>query len=442
MNAVSVMELELGDVQGCEIVHGGLGPADELEGAVLLQQHLGGAELTVVVVAHGVAVGAGIVDDQNIPHVDLGQAALNGELVVVLAQAAGDVVHMVQDGVLLAQHGDVVVGAVHGRAHQVGGAGIQADVLPVDVLLVEHGGHQVAVGRQHEPAQLGKDGHIPQPRRGHDLLVAHPHPVADGLDVAPGLLGAVVHADAAGEVDEGEVRAGGVAQPHRQTEQLGGQLGIILIGGGIGGQEGMDAEMLGAQLLEAVDGAGHLILGHAVLGVPGHVHDGVAQAEGAAGVIAQANRLGHRAKACQEIHMGGIVQIDVGPQLTGLLHILAGGDVGGEHHIVTGDAHSLGQQELRVRGAVAAAALLMENLQDVGVGGSLHREKFLEALVPGEGLFQSPGVGTDARFVVNMEMGGDLSRDFPGLFQGQKCCFFHDLCLFSSWTRRSQGIIF
>ena len=306
-------------------------------------------------------MGAGVVDDYQVPHVDLGQAPLDGELVVVLAKAAGDIVHMVQDGVLLAQHGDVVVSAVHGRTHQVGGAGVQADVLPVDVLLVEHGGYQMAEGRQHEPAQLGINRHIAHARGIHDLLIAHPHSVADGLDVAPGLLGAIVHADAAGEIDEGEVRPGGVAQPHRQAEQLAGKLRVIFIGGGVGGQEGVDAEVLGSQLHQAVDGTGHLILGHAVLGVPGPVHEGVAQAEGPAGVEAQANCLRHRAQPRQKIHMGGVVQVDVGTQLPGLFHVLAGGDVGGEHHIVTGDAHGLRQQELGIGGAVAAAALFVEN---------------------------------------------------------------------------------
>ena len=44
------------------------------------------------------------------------------------------------------------------------------------------------------------------------------------------------------------------------------------------GQEGMDAEVLHALLAQGQEGTGHLILGHAVLGIPGHIHDGVADA--------------------------------------------------------------------------------------------------------------------------------------------------------------------
>ena len=81
----SAVEFELGKVEGSEIIAGLLCPADQLEGAVLLQKHLGRAELTVIVISHGEAMGSGIMDHQNITHIDLRQAALDGEFVVILA---------------------------------------------------------------------------------------------------------------------------------------------------------------------------------------------------------------------------------------------------------------------------------------------------------------------------------------------------------------------
>ena len=130
-------ELELGHIKGGEIVRGSFGTADQLEAAIFPQQHFGAAKLAVVVVAHGMAVGAGVMDHQDITDIDGGQAPLDGELIVILAQTAGHIIDMVQNGVLLAQDGDMVVSTVHGRTHQVGSAGIQTDVLLVDVLLLE-----------------------------------------------------------------------------------------------------------------------------------------------------------------------------------------------------------------------------------------------------------------------------------------------------------------
>ena len=57
---------------GSEVVLGGFGPADEADGAVLLKEELSGAQPAVVLVAHSVAVGAGVVDDQQVADLNLG----------------------------------------------------------------------------------------------------------------------------------------------------------------------------------------------------------------------------------------------------------------------------------------------------------------------------------------------------------------------------------
>ena len=59
----------------------------------------------------------GVVDVDDIADFDFRQHTVDSKLVVVLAQAAGDVVLVVTGGILLAKHCNVMVGAVHGRAH-------------------------------------------------------------------------------------------------------------------------------------------------------------------------------------------------------------------------------------------------------------------------------------------------------------------------------------
>ena len=115
------------------------------------------------------------------------------------------------------------------------------------------------------------------------------------------------------------------------------------------------------QLLIAVD---HLLLGHAILGVAGLVHDlealfALAQTEGAARVVAAEDVLGHACHPLQELHHGGVVQIDIGTQLVGLLHILHGGLVGGEHDVAAGKTASLAEHQLGQGGAVHTAALFL-----------------------------------------------------------------------------------
>ena len=72
-------------VERGKIIARAFGAADELGRAIGTQQHLGGAQTAVVVIAHGVAMRAGIVDHEQVAHVDMRQLAINGELVIVLA---------------------------------------------------------------------------------------------------------------------------------------------------------------------------------------------------------------------------------------------------------------------------------------------------------------------------------------------------------------------
>ena len=58
-------------VERGKVVARALGAADEVGRAIGAQQDLGGAQTAVVVVAHGVAMRAGIVDHEHITHVDL-----------------------------------------------------------------------------------------------------------------------------------------------------------------------------------------------------------------------------------------------------------------------------------------------------------------------------------------------------------------------------------
>ena len=129
----------------------------------------------------------------------------------------------------------------------------------------------------------------------------------------------------------------------------------------------------------------------------------------------------------QKLHHGGVVQIDVGAQLVGLLHILHGGLVGGEHDIAAGKAAGLAQHQLGQGGAVHAAALFLQDLQDDGVGQRLDGKILPEALVPAEGLVDAAGVLTDALFVVDVERGGHVLDDLLGLLFGQKRSLFHNI---------------
>ena len=273
-----------------EIVVGGFGAADQLYRPVLFQQQLGAAEPPVILVAHGEAVGAGVVDVEQVALVDLRQHPVNGELIVVLAQAAYYVILVVAGGMLLAHDRDMVIRAVHGGAHQVGGAGVHADVFLIGVLLMGGGGHQRAVGRQHKPTHFGKQLHISHASGNQNLLELLPNALADGKNVVFLLIRAIGNANAAGEVDEVNVTAGFLLKIHGQLEQNPRQRRVIVVGDGIGGQKGVNAKVLCAHAFELLKALIELLGGEAILGIAGGVHDlkallGGGQLEHTTGII-------------------------------------------------------------------------------------------------------------------------------------------------------------
>ena len=234
------------------------------------------------------------------------------------------------------------------------------------------------------------------------------------------------------------MHAGGLLDADSQLEEDACQLRIIGVRDGVGGEEGVDAKILGtlcSQLLVAVD---HLLLGHAVLGVAGLVHDlealfALAQLEHAAGIKAAGDLFGDIADGIlQKVDVGDVVQVDGGPQLGGQGKLLSGGVVGREHDLVPGKSAAVGHHQLGEGGAVHAASLLPQDLQDLGVWGGLDGEELPVAGVPGESLVQAAGILPDSLFIIDMKRCGIFFCDLFDHFFGNKCLFFHKylLCIY------------
>ena len=331
-------------VERGKVIARALGAADKVGRAVGAQQHLGGAQAAVVVVAHGVAMRTGIMDYKQVTHVDMRQLAIDSELVVVLAQIARDVIG-VRDGrcglvgaARLTHHRDVVVSAIHGGTNEVDGTGVHADIVLVDLLLVDSLGDQAAVGAHHKAAHLSADGHIAHAGGNQDLVVCRVYSLADGANVVGLLLGQVGDADAAGQIDEGDVCAGLALQAYGKLKEDARELGVVVVGDGVAGKECVDAKVLGALGLEHAEGLEELLGGHAIFGVARVVHDAVGELEQAAWIKAAADRLGDGPRnALKEPDVADVVKVDDGTQLVGELKVGSRCVVGREHDVVSRD---------------------------------------------------------------------------------------------------------
>ena len=394
-------------VERGKVVARALGATNEICRAIGAKQDLGGSQASVVVVAHGVAVRAGIVDHKQVAHVDMRQLAIDVELVVVLAQIARDVVD-VRDGryglvvaTRLANYRNVVVSAIHGRADQIDGTCVDTDIVLIDLLFVDGLGDQAAVGAHHKAAHLGADGHIAHAGRNQNLVVGCVYALADGVDVVSLLLGQVGDTHTAGQIDKGDMCAGLALQAHGKFKEDACELGIVVVSDGVTGKEGMDAKILGALGLEHAESLKELLGGHAVLGVAGVIHDAVGELEQSARIKAAAYRLGDRARnALKELDMADVVKVDDGTQLAGELKVGSRRVVGREHDVVAGDTQRAGDHELGIARAIAAAAVFVEDGDECRVRVGLDGKVLLKARVPRKGVAHLLHVAADARLVV------------------------------------------
>ena len=364
-------------------------------------------------------MGAGVVDHQQIAHGDLGQLALDGELVAVLAQGADDVVGLRGGGGFLAQHGDVVVGAVHAGAHEVGHGGVHADVGTVGVLPAEGAGDEPAVGAGDGAAAFHVDGERIEAGGDDELVVPGARAAGDGGIVHGPLFGPVGDADAAAGVDEGNADAEAVLELDGQLEQHAGGFDVVLGVEFVGDDHGVQAERLHAEVAGAGVGGEELVAGEAVLGLLGMADDGVARL-GRAGVVAETEGFGQGTGGGDErVDVRDIIEVDDGAELAGLAEFGVGGFVGGEHDAVAGQADGLAEAEFGEGGAIGAAALGGEELQDEGIGRGLDGEEFAEGGEDGKRLVQALRVLPDRRLVVEVEGGGEALREGFGLFAGE-----------------------
>ena len=352
-------------------------------------------------------MGTAVVNHHQIPILDFRQCPVNGEFIVILAQRAGYVIDVIAGGIPFSAHRDVMIGSVHGRPHQVGGAGIQPYIMLIGVLVVGGMGNQPAVRAGHPAAKLGFDSHAAFWK---NFLVGLANPFPYQGDVRLFLLRPVRNAHAAGKVGEGEGQPGFRSQLLAASKEDLCQCRIISIVNGIGRQERMETKLLCPQGLQSFQSFLQLRIGEAVLRLPRIAHNGAADLEISARVIPAADAFRDTAVLFQNVDMGNIIQIHISPQCPGMVELLIRHGIGRKHNIPTVEAAGICQGQLRIAGAVHTAAFLLEDAQNGRVRQCLDSKIFLKILTPGKSLVQCPGILSNAVLIIKMKRGGVLGR--------------------------------
>ena len=97
-------------------------------------------------------------------------------------ERAGHIIGVIAGRVLLSHDSDMVISAVHGRAHQVYCAGVYADILFIGMLFMNGLCHQTAVGAHHKAAELRINRHVAHAGRHKHFFINLAHAFSDAAD--------------------------------------------------------------------------------------------------------------------------------------------------------------------------------------------------------------------------------------------------------------------
>ena len=221
------------------------------------------------------------------------------------------------------------------------------------------------------------------------------------------------------------MHAGLLLNLNGQLEQDAGERRIILVCDRVGREERMNAEVLDTLLLHVLERLDELLAGHAVLGLLRGVHDLVFENEVAARIETAGHGFLPLADLVVVVEVGDVIKVYDGVEVACELEILVGRHVRGEHDVVTGDAAGAAELKLGIARAVAAEALLAEDLHQTRGRGRLDREVFLVARVPCKRRLYLACVLADRLFIIDMKRRRVGLADFLRLFEGQKRFLFH-----------------
>mmetsp|Transcript_95586 Transcript_95586/g.276077 ORF Transcript_95586/g.276077 Transcript_95586/m.276077 type:complete len:306 (+) Transcript_95586:285-1202(+) len=305
-------------------------------------------------------MGPGVVDHRNVAHLRLDiQPAVDGELVIVFAQAAHNVEHrLLCDEVpgvvcglgvpcreiwpllVVAKDADVVVRVVHAWPHEVRHASVNADVVLVDPLPVHYAGDEETMRAGDVAPALGNDFHRSEPLGFDELRVDLADAVAHARHIHDRLLGPVRDADAAAEVDHLNPDAQLFVDLDGQAEQHPRRFQELVHLQATRDDHGVEAETLDAELLALFIALQQLRRRAPKLGFLRVTDDDVSSAAGA-GVEAKADHLGKAIAPMQKVDVREIVEIDDRAELLGLLELLQWRVVAGEHDLFPCEPHLL-----------------------------------------------------------------------------------------------------
>jgi len=265
-------------------------------------------------------------------------------------------------------------------------------------------GDQVAVGTCDHTTILHEEVEWIEPGWFDHRFVSPAYFIREDIDVHRLVFRFIGNADPTADINELYTDIQGCFYLDGELEKHLGRIDEVVGVQLVGGDHGMHTETLDSLVPNDFVAFENLGLGEAVFRLFRFADDGVALSQGT-GVVAEAKKLGDAHIFFQIGDMADIIEIDDGTQLFRLLILHVGGIVGAEHDLFPAKSDFFGQDKFGKGAAVRAEALLLEDLENIGIRCGFHGKEFPESRRPGKGGVQFSCVFTDCLFIVDMKRG-------------------------------------
>ena len=273
--------------------------------------------------------------------------------------------------------------------------------------------NKAAVRSHHKTAQLRINSNISHSCRNKNLFIDFTHTLSDHADIIRLLIRAVWNTDTAGKINKTDVRAGFLLKLHCKLKHNLCKHWVILICYSIAGKKRMNTKILRAFFFQNTECLKNLICCHSILGIPGIIHNIIADLEHTARIVTTAD--GFWNSSCSTLHsinVSDIVQVDNSANLIRITKLLFRCVIGRKHDISFSAAKSLCHHKLCHGRTVAATAILLKDLDQIWIGSCFYRKKLLKSFVPAKGFLQRLCIFADSFFIIKMKRCGKLRFNF------------------------------
>ena len=149
-----------------------------------------------------------IMDHQQIPFVNPRHHTVNGKLIIIFTQRSYYIIFVITFPILFPHHRNVMICAIHCRAHQVYGTGVHTNIFFISMLLMNRLCHKAAIRSHHKAPHFCINRRIAKARRHKHFFKHLAHAFPNYTDIIWLLPRLIRNTNASGKVDKTDIASG------------------------------------------------------------------------------------------------------------------------------------------------------------------------------------------------------------------------------------------